>query len=361
MPQTSRFSALTDVLLTPDHTVREALEAIDRNMQGIVLVVDDNNILLDSLTDGDLRRAFLNGTQLDDSVTTLFRRKERITRPRPITAEPEASPSELIALMNKHRIQQVPIIDREGHVVGLHTLAELTSDWDNSVEAVVMAGGFGQRLRPLTDDTPKPMLPVGGRPLLEHIIKRLRDCGVQDVRVTTHYRPDVIQSHFKDGANFGVSIDYINEEQPLGTAGALRLLERPTRTQLVMNGDILTAVDFRKMKSYHDETNAALTMAVRIHETHIPYGVVDSENGLVTGLREKPILTHFVNGGIYMLEPRVFDHLGIEGRMDMTDLIEVLLANGEIVASFPMTEYWRDIGHHEDYRQAQHDFTTGLV
>ncbi|MBX3096496.1 MAG: nucleotidyltransferase family protein [Fimbriimonadaceae bacterium] len=356
-----RFNAVAELTIPLKATLRDAVTAIDRNLKGIVFVVDEKRRLLDSLTDGDIRRALLAGATFEDSVEGLRFRPERQKRPRPITAGLETSRADILALMRRHKVAQIPVVDESGTLMGLYTLSDLTPDVEDSIEAVVMAGGFGQRLRPLTEDTPKPMLPVGDRPLLEHIVRRLRTCGIKDVHVTTHYRPDVIRRHFGDGAEFGVNMNYVNEDEPLGTAGALRLLERPQRTMLVMNGDILTSVDFRRMKAYHDEQEALLSVAVRAFEVNVPYGVIEEQDGRITGLREKPTYRHFVSAGIYMLDPRVFDYLGEDGRVDMTDLIHRLIGEGQTVASFPLTEYWLDIGHHKDYIQAQEDVLEGLV
>lgn len=356
-----RFNAVAELTIPQSATLREALTAIDRNIKGIVFVVDDHQRLIDSLTDGDIRRALLAGATLDDVVAALRFRPERQSRPRPITAGLETSRADILALMRRHGVAQIPVVDEHGCLMGLYTLSDLTPDVEDSLEAVVMAGGFGQRLRPLTEDTPKPMLPVGDRPLLEHIVRRLRTCGIKDVHVTTHYRPEVIRRHFGDGSDFGVNINYVNEDEPLGTAGALRLLQRPQRTMLVMNGDILTNVDFRRMKAFHDESQAKLTVAVRAYEYHVPYGVVESRDGKIISLREKPTFRHFVSAGIYMLDPAAFEFLDADGRVDMPDLIHALIDRGEVVASFPITEYWLDIGHHEDYIQAQEDVLEGLV
>ena len=357
----SRFQTLANLTLPPTATVRDALQAIDQNSTGIVLVVDEHQRILDSMTDGDLRRAILGGRTLDCGLAELMDRPERQQRPRPITVTPETSPADVLSLMKRYAVQQVPVVDQQGTVLGMHTMRALVPDLDDGLEAVVMAGGFGSRLRPLTEDTPKPMLKVGDRPLLEHIIKGLRTSGIADVRVTTHYRPEVIHGHFGDGSEFGVNMDYVHEVEPLGTAGALRLLERPERTMLVMNGDILTNVDYRRMKAYHEECRALMTVAVRAHETYIPYGVIQERDGIVVGINEKPTIVHFVNAGIYMLDPRAFEYLGDNGRMDMTDLIVRLMDEGQTVASFPVTEYWLDIGHHDDYMRAQVDIQQGRV
>jgi len=229
------------------------------------------------------------------------------------------------------------------------------------LEAVIMAGGFGTRLQPLTNDTPKPMLPVGGRPLLEVAVSQLQRAGIRRVNVTTHYLPDKIVNHFGDGRRFGVELNYVNEESPLGTAGALQLLEPWSTTLLVMNGDILTDVNIRSLLSYHREHDAAFTVAVRQYEFRVPYGVVEGEEGMVRAIVEKPELSFFVNAGIYLIEPEVREFISPGFRLDMPDLVRSLIDAGRRVANFPVREYWLDIGRHTDYEQAQQDIRNGKV
>jgi len=227
------------------------------------------------------------------------------------------------------------------------------------VQAVVMAGGFGKRLRPLTDELPKPMLPVGGRPLMELIIEQLRDAGIQRMYVTTHYLPEKIKAHFGDGHAFGVEIEYIAEEKPLGTAGGISLIESPEVPLLVVNGDILTKVNFRAMLAYHRECNAALTLAVRKQGFDIPFGVVETEDGLVRRITEKPTYVYTVNAGIYLVSPQAHRMIPNDRRTDMTDLIARLIDERQPVASFMIREYWLDIGHYDDYMRAQQDIEHG--
>jgi NDP-sugar pyrophosphorylase family protein len=216
-----------------------------------------------------------------------------------------------------------------------------------------MAGGKGSRLHPLTAEMPKPMLQVGDRPLLEIIIERLRDAGIRNVKVTTHHHRQKITDHFGDGRGFGVELSYVEEDQPLGTAGGLGLMEPPTETTLVMNGDILTDVDVRAMLRYHREHEADLTVGVRQYELKVPYGVVECDGPVVKGLSEKPVLGLFVNAGIYLLEPAVFRLIPIGERFDMTDLMQRVLADGRPMVSFPIREDWLDIGQLADYEQAR--------
>jgi NDP-sugar pyrophosphorylase family protein len=222
-----------------------------------------------------------------------------------------------------------------------------------------MAGGFGQRLRPLTDEAPKPMLPVNGRPLMEHIIEQLRKAGINQVSIATHYKPEVITNHFGDGRALGVNINYIFEDHPLGTAGALGLMVAPTSPILVINGDILTQLDFRVMHAFHETHGALLTVGVRKYDLQIPYGVVELKGLEIVRLEEKPVQTVLVNAGIYLLESEVYHYIPRGAPCDMTDLIQTLVRAGKRVISFPICEYWMDIGNLQDYQRAGHDISSG--
>ncbi len=345
----------------PDARLREAMQCIDRNRRGAVLVVDPEGRLLDLLTDGDLRRAVLAGTDLELPVRELFRRREGGRYRAPVVARAGSRPASQRRLLKRHGIRHLPLLDAEERVVDMVTLDELVPETDPVLEAVVMAGGRGQRLRPLTDGTPKPMLPVGGRPLLEHTLTRLRDAGVQTVHITTHYAAEKITRHFGDGRGIGLELRYLNEARPLGTAGSLRALARATQPFLVINGDILTNVDFRAMLVYHREQTAELTLATRRHEVDIPYGVVECRGSRVESLREKPRFCFFVNAGIYLVDPSALDVVPEDQAYQMTELIDALLARERRVASFPILEYWLDIGRPPDYHQAQRDYRDGRV
>jgi dTDP-glucose pyrophosphorylase len=333
---------------------------IDRNQCGIVLVVDDDGRLVGTLTDGDLRRAILAGALLDHSVGSVLESK---TGPyaRSTTAPVGTEPAELLRLMQDRTLRQLPLVDEAGRVVDLALLEDFTPSEVLPLQAVIMAGGFGTRLHPLTDSLPKVMLPVGGQPLMERTIEQLRQAGIARVNVTTHYRTDAIRSHFGDGGEFGVDIRYVDEDRPLGTAGAISLLEQGDEPLLVINGDILTRVDFRAMLDYHRQHQAELTVGVRHYEIAVPYGVVESAGSRVERIREKPVLGFFVNAGIYLLEPSVAPGIPRGERFDMTDLIERLLAEERTVVSFPITEYWLDIGQPEDYERAQRDLADGKL
>jgi dTDP-glucose pyrophosphorylase/CBS domain-containing protein len=345
-----------------DATVREAMACINRSARlGIGLVVDDDGRFLNTLSDGDVRRGLLRGVSLEDPIATLLAIKTDTPHPLPVSASDTTDRATLLDIMRGRAVRQVPLLAPDGRVTSVVTLNDLIPDEPRSLQAVVMAGGFGTRLRPLTEHTPKPMLPIAGRPLMEHIIGQLRNTGVRKINIATHFQAEKIVDHFGDGRNFGVDIAYVREEQPLGSGGALGLMQRPSDPVLVINGDVLTDVDFRQMFLFHQEHRAVLTVAVRQYEVQVPYGVIDCDGPLVTNLREKPQLTFLVNAGIYLLEPHVYDYISANEHMHMTDLVERLLAKHETVARFPVREYWLDIGQHADYERAQTDAASGKV
>lgn len=346
---------LEPFLVDPDDAIRQVISSIDRNAKGIALVVDAERRLLGTITDGDIRRAILAGLNLDGPVNTLLARKAHSPYPKPVSAHIATDPDALLGLMQTRSVRQLPLLDDAGRVMKLVTLDDLVPPPTPKVRALIMAGGAGTRLRPLTQDMPKPMLPVGDRPLMELTIERLRQAGIQRVNVATHYQPEKIVEHFGDGTAFGVEINYLAEDQPLGTAGALSLLGKSDEPLLVINGDILTRVDFRAMLAYHRKHDAELTIAVRQYSLEVPYGTIECTGVAVRDITEKPVIQFLVNAGIYLLEPSTLAYVPTGQRTDMTDLIQRLLGDSRRVVSFPIMEYWLDIGQHADYLQAQED------
>ncbi len=347
---------ISHLCIKPDSLIRDAIVCIDRDEAKIALVVDEERRLVDTITDGDVRRALLAGVDLDEPVRILKPRKTESPYPKPVTANKETDPAELICLMEERSIRQVPLLDDEQRVVGLTTLRELLESESLPLQAVVMAGGFGKRLRPLTDEIPKTMLTVGDKPLLESILKQLRESGITRVNLTTHYKADVIAQHFGDGQQFGVELNYVKEDQPLGTAGALSFLQSSNDPILVINGDILTRVDFRAMLDFHNDHDADMTVAVSKYEHQIPYGVVDSDGLRITRVSEKPSVQRFINAGIYLLDPEICRYIPNGQCFDMTDLITHLIDRDRRVIGFPIREYWMDIGEFDDYKKAQKEY-----
>jgi dTDP-glucose pyrophosphorylase len=345
----------SELYVTTYATIRSAVAAIDRSRKiGLALVVDEHERLLNTLTDGDVRRGLLAGVTLDAPVARLLDIKRNTPHPTALTAPKGSAREVCIALMHQHGVRQLPLMDDAGRVEEIITL-EPQDICEADLSAVVMAGGFGKRLHPLTENTPKPMLLVGGKPILEILVQQLRESGIRDFHFTTHYRPEKIREHFGDGSNFGININYLNEESPLGTAGALSLLPVPQADKLVINGDVLTQLDFARMFCFHRQRKAAMTVAVREYEHVVPFGVVRIDDALIRTIEEKPRHFWFVNAGIYILSPRVFDHIRRGERLDMPELIQRLIVANQPVASFPIREKWTDIGRHGDYEAANRE------
>ena len=354
-------TALALPLVAPHTSVRDTMLVIDKYAKGIAVVVDDERRLVATITDGDIRRAILAGIDFGVPVMHLKQRQSSGPERVPVTARVGATETELIALMKERSVPQIPLLDAERRVCGLAVLHDLLHRLDLPVTGVIMAGGFGKRLSPLTDSVPKPMLPINGRPLMEHTLDKFRQAGVQSVHITTHYLSDSITRHFKDGAGFGVNLTYVQESEPLGTAAALAQIKAGTDPLLVMNGDILTNVNLRAMLDFHREHGACLTVGVRQYDIEVPFGVVESDGIKVLAVTEKPVLRHFINAGIYMVEPAVCRLIPPKQHFDMPDLITAAIQQGGTVISFPVSEYWLDIGRIEQYQKAGADAAEGIV
>lgn len=348
---------LKQVVVSPSLPIADAIRVMDRAGLGVLLLCDAQGHLVGILTDGDVRRAILRNVPMNAAC-------EAVAGRNPVTAPVGIGRREALHSMDQGQpngVNQLPLLDTQGRVKGLILRTDLASEDTLGLEAVVMAGGVGSRLRPLTEHLPKPMLPVGDKPILQHIVEQLRDVGIRRIHIATHYREDKIRGHFGDGKKFGVDIQYVREDRPLGTAGSLGLVERTRAPMLIMNGDILTDVNFRAMLDFHRENRAALTVAVRKYDVGIPYGVVECEGCEVKRIAEKPTHQFLVNAGIYLLEPVELGDM-LEGtRVDMTDVIERLIARGRKVVSFPVMEYWLDVGRPADYEKAQEDLASRKV
>ena len=353
---------LDSFAVEPHLTLREVIARIDAACEGLALVLDDERRLIGTVTDGDVRRALLVGLTLEAEVAELFRGALGAERHAPITAPLGTSPVALLRLMGETWVRHVPLIGEDGRVAGLALLSRFVRNPEPPLQAVIMAGGLGLRLRPLTEGLPKPMLPLGDRPLLERTVEQLGKAGIRRINITTHYEADKIQEHFGDGSSFDAQVSYSHENEPLGTAGALRRMDLEDDTPLlVINGDVLTTVNYRAMLDYHQQQGARLTMGVRHYGMKVPYGVVECDGPLVTALREKPEVGFFVNAGIYLVDPSACAEIPEGRRFDMTDLIARLVEKGQPVASFPIHEYWVDIGQVDDYERAQRDLSSGKL
>jgi dTDP-glucose pyrophosphorylase/CBS domain-containing protein len=353
------YSDLQSLCILPTASIREAMACIDSNSKEIALVVDQQGYLLGTVTDGDIRRAILAAFDLDSQVNDLLQNRTCKPNPKPVTALIGTSETELLQAMKKDFLRHIPLVDDHQRLVDLVMLRDLVEAGELLLQAVIMAGGFGNRLRPLTESLPKPMLPVGDKPLLELIIGQLRQSGIRNVHVTTHYKGEVIEKYFGDGQEHGVRMSYVGECEPLGTAGALCRLADCRDPLLVINGDVLTSVDFRAMLNFHEDHAADMTIAVKQYDIEVPYGVIDSNGVEITGISEKPVISQFINAGIYLLNPGVCGLVPQGRRYDIPDLVRRLLEEHYRVVSFPVREYWQDIGRPEDYERALTDFAKG--
>ena len=307
-------------------------------------------MLRGTVTDGDIRRGILTGVQLSDGIKTVM-------NSHPITAPASTTDAEATRIMRQHQIGHLPLIDTSGKLVGLKVFKDLDPRPEEGNPVVLMAGGKGARLLPLTDDVPKPLLEVGGRPILETIIERFVAQGFTRIYLSVNYKAGLIESHFEDGHAFGAEITYIREQDALGTGGALSLLPmRPTEPMIVMNSDVLTKVNFHHLVKYHNNHSAAATMSVREYRFTIPFGVVETEAAELRSMAEKPEHTFFVNAGIYVIDPEVLDLISAGETMDMPDLFQRLIDQGKRPSVFPLREYWMDIGRLDDLDQAKRDY-----
>jgi dTDP-glucose pyrophosphorylase len=351
------MTRLVDVLVPEGSTLRDALEAMTRSGRQIALVVDPERRLLGLVTDGDVRKAILRGVTLVAKVDEVMNRT-------PVVAPAGLSRGEALALMRTRAIRHVPVLDARHAVVDVLRLEDLLAPAPPlGNRAVIMAGGEGRRLWPLTESTPKPMLRVGGTPILELLIERLRQSGIVEVLVTLRHKSEMIREHLGDGGRLGVRIEYVEESEPLGTMGALTLMRGELDLPiLVVNGDILTKCDFRAMLEFHrSRGDAAMTVGVSLYQVEIPYGEFVLTGERIDRVEEKPRKEYPINAGIYVLEPSVVDVIPHGRYFDAPELIRLLLGRGAHVAAYAIREYWLDVGRHPDLEKANRDVAEGLL
>lgn len=341
---------IAPLLVAPDTRLRTVIEVIDRSGLQIALVAGDGRRLLGTITDGDVRRGLLRGITLEESA-------HAVMNSRPLTVGPDMQGTAIEALMQRTSLHRIPVVREDGTLASLAVPSRDIAQDALPHHVVIMAGGLGSRLGELTRTTPKPLLRVGEKPILETILDGFVQQGFTSFTLTVNYLADMIIEHFGDGGRWGVSIDYVRETEPLGTAGALsRLTRRPDKPLVVMNGDLLTKVDYRKLLDFHTTTGQRATMTVREHEMPVPYGVVDVRANRIEELVEKPVKRYFINAGIYVLDASCLDFVPTNRRFDMTDLFGRLLEQGFPLGAFPIHEYWQDIGQLVDYRRANSDY-----
>jgi dTDP-glucose pyrophosphorylase/predicted transcriptional regulator len=339
-----------ETLVSPTHTIRDAIQIINKCAVQIALVVDSKNCLIGTLTDGDIRRGMIKGYSLEVSVSKMMFKQ-------PIVASVQQSKDQIFLLMRRHDLRQIPLVDADRKVVGLTILNELleTKQKDNWV--LLMAGGLGTRLGSMTENCPKPLLKVGDKPLLETILENFIEYGFRKFYFSVNYKAEMIQEYFGDGSKWSVDIDYLKEEKRLGTAGALGLLPKPPdNPMIVMNGDILTKVNFSNLLDFHMENKATATMCVREYDFQVPFGVIHTVDQKIVDIDEKPTHRFFINAGIYVLEPSVLQNVPKNKYIDMTSLFETLIKKQKENIIFPIREYWIDVGGTKDFNKANGEF-----
>lgn len=339
-----------NILLHKNSTIKEALEVIDRGALRIAIILDAQEKVIGTLTDGDIRRALLRGLTLENSITDIYFKE-------PILANINDSKESIIQKAIQKQIYQIPIVDNDGKFIKIEDVANLLKTKTRTNRVILMAGGLGTRLHPLTKDVPKPLLKVGNKPILETIIENFAKYGFINITISLNYKAEMIREYFGDGSQLGVNIDYIEETQRLGTAGALSLIKnRPQEPFFVMNGDLLTNVNFENLLDFHLGESAVGTMCVREYDYQVPYGVVKIDGSHISSIVEKPLHKFFVNAGIYTLSPQVFEFIPEGEFYDMPTLFEKLLTKKLPAVSFPVHEYWLDIGRMSDFERAQAEY-----
>jgi dTDP-glucose pyrophosphorylase len=336
-------------MLPTNATIGQAIANLDQVAVKIVLIVNTSGVLEGTISDGDIRRGLLKGLNLDSTITNVIHRNA-------LVVSPDMSRDIVMKLMLANKIQQVPVVDEQHRVVGLHCWDEITTPANRSNMMVIMAGGMGTRLRPHTENCPKPMLLVAGKPMLEHIIERAKLEGFSHFALAVHYLGHMIEKHFGDGERFDVCIDYVRETSPMGTAGALSLLQpRPQSPFVVTNGDVITDIRYGELLDFHIRHNASATMAVRLHEWQHPFGVVKTSGVDIIDIEEKPIARSHINAGIYVLEPSALNSLGLNERCDMPTLFGRLQDKQSRTIVYPMHEPWLDVGRPADLEMVRNE------
>lgn len=343
------------ILVEPERQLSDAIQLLDQQGKRSLVVVDADRTLLGIVSDGDVRRSLLKGIKLTDPVSSIMQRQPKV-------AAADWSKTRLLSCMERYQLLFLPVVDEQNRIIRIEFLYDLLQKPKLDNPVCLMAGGFGTRLRPLTESCPKPMLKLGDKPILELIMLRFIQAGFHRFFISTHYMPEQIISHFGDGSKWGVSIKYIHESKPLGTAGALGMLPHADIDQpvFVMNGDLLTDIDFLELLSFHEEKGGEATVCVRQFEYQIPYGVVTTEGHHIKGIVEKPMQKYFVNAGIYLLEPELVAQVKPGTVLDMPGLLTQRIDAGSAINHFALAQDWIDIGRLDDFKRAQQIVTDAL-
>ena len=338
---------LSGLCVPESATLLDALRVLDRGAESITFVCSDEGKVLGSLTDGDVRRALISGVALDDRCLTRIMRRDFARVPA------TAGRAEVLDIMRARDIGQLPVIDEAGRLCGLHTIGQMVSVSHRPNAAVILAGGRGTRLYPLTESIPKPMVTVAGRPILERLVLHLMSCGIRRFYLSVNYLAEIIEEHFGDGSRFGCRIEYLREDAPLGTGGPLSLLDPiPELPIVVVNGDLVTQCDVARMLDFHAEGGYWATIGLRPYSIPIPFGVATVEEGQVVELREKPTERHLINAGIYVLSPEAVRCVPKDQEFPITELFARCMRDGLSAGGFTIEDEWIDVGHHHELRRA---------
>ena len=339
-----------NLIIKENSTIRAALEMLNTTAKQILFVIDDDDRLLGTLTDGDIRRGLLREISLEAFITEVMNKV-------PKTVLEGTDKTEILRFMQATTLKQLPVIDDEGLLIEVIAIEDIVYKPKRDNIVVLMVGGLGTRLRPLTNDCPKPLLKIGKKPILETILDSFIEAGYHRFYLAVNYKSEMIEEYFGDGSRFGVEINYIHEKKRMGTAGALYFLpEKPVEPIIVMNGDLLTKVDFAALMDYHSNQKAIATMAVREYSYQVPYGVINFDGEKIVSIEEKPEQSFFVNAGIYVLSPEAVARVNKEEFFDMPELFNEIIAAGERTTVYPVREYWLDIGRLDDFERAQTEY-----
>jgi dTDP-glucose pyrophosphorylase len=340
---------LEEYCINENSTIKEAMKNIDKNLTGACLVINENNQLLGVVSDGDIRRAILNNHTINDRIDGIYSRNYKYM-------SKIESKKKVIEYMLKYKIRQMPILDENKRLEDLYFLDDIISYEPKDNYVFILAGGLGTRLRPLTEKTPKPMLKIGDKPMLQHIIEQFREYGFKNFIISLNYKGEIIEEFFKDGREFDINIEYIRETKKLGTAGSIALADDKLKKPfIVINGDILTGVDFDCFLNYHIDNDFKITAGVRNYEIKVPYGVMVAEGSIIKSIEEKPEYTFHINSGVYAVNPEVIKYIPKDQFYNMTDLITDVTKDNHKSGIYQITEYWTDIGQMEDYKRANED------
>jgi len=343
-------------LLAPESTLEEAIKVLHSGGNRIAFVTDQDKKLLGTVTDGDIRRALLNHAGMETIVLQIMNKSPKVVKF-------DDDKRKVIHIMQENNLFHVPVLDKKGVLIGAESVHDMLSKHRIENPVFLMAGGFGKRLRPLTLDKPKPLLPIQDKPILARIVETFVEQGFCNFYISVHYKAEQIQEYFGDGSKWGVSIKYVHEKDPLGTAGSLGLLPSniPKFPIIVMNGDLLTKVNFKRLLEFHEGQESEATMCLKEYDFKVPYGVVNTDNIRISSIQEKPVHKFFVNAGIYVISQRLVSLIDREVYLDMPTFLQERVQSSDLVSAYPIYEYWLDIGQLDHYKTANDNFVNNFL